>query len=231
LPERRIVPDDHVASIEHFLAALPFTPSGVVHVGAHEGQEVAAYLRAGCQRIVLVEANPEHCATLRRRFAAVPEVRVLEYAVSDAGGRAELRLHASRSGDTQSSSLLPLKRFADAGTLRAAGTVAVTAVTLDELFARHALDPAVHELLVLDVQGAEAAVLRGAAATLPRLRAVLCEVELVELYEGAALEDEIVAALAAAGFACVDRLYYELADARGGREAAWGDALFVTGRR
>jgi FkbM family methyltransferase len=227
LPEPRIVPDDHVASIEHFLAALPFAPSGVIHVGAHEGQEVASYLRAGCARVVLVEANPEHCATLRRRFADVPQVTVLEYAVSDACGPAELRLHASRSGDTQSSSLLALKRFADVGTLRAAGTVAVTAITLDELCARHAIDPAAHELLVLDVQGAEGHVLRGAAQVLPRLRAVLCEVELVELYDGAPLEAEIVERLAAAGFARIDALYYELADARGRRGVAWGDGLFV----
>jgi FkbM family methyltransferase len=227
LPEPRIVPDDHVASIEHFLAALPFAPSGVVHVGAHEGQEVASYLRAGCARIVLVEANPEHCATLRDRFAGTPEVTVLEYAVSDASGPVELRLHASRSGDTQASSLLALKRFADVGTLRAVGTVTVDAITLDELFARHGLDPAEHELLVIDVQGAEAHVLRGAAGTLPLLRAVLCEVELVELYDGAALEDEIVATLAAAGFARVDRLYYELTDVRGQRGVAWGDGLFV----
>jgi FkbM family methyltransferase len=227
LPEPRIVPDDHVASIEHFLAALPFAPSGVVHVGAHEGQEVASYLRAGCARIVLVEANPEHCATLRERFAGTPEVTVLEYAVSDVSGPAELRLHASRSGDTQASSLLALKRFADAGTLRAVGSVPVTAITLDELFPRHGLDPAQHELLVVDVQGAEAHVLRGAAATLPLLRAVLCEVELVELYDGAPPEEEIVATLAAAGFARTDRLYYEFADVRGQRGVAWGDGLFV----
>jgi FkbM family methyltransferase len=227
LTEPRIVPDDHVASIEHFLGALPFGPSGVVHVGAHEGQEVPSYLAAGCRRIVLVEANPEHCATLRRRFADIPQLTVLEYAVSDTGWPAQLRLHASRSGDTQSSSLLALKRFADAGTLRAVGTVPVIAITLDELFARHGLDPAGHELLVLDVQGAEARVLLGAAATLPRLRAVVCEVELIELYDGAALEEEIVATLAAAGFARADRLYYELTDVRGRRKVAWGDGLFV----
>lgn len=221
--------DDHVASIEHFLGMLEplLTLSGVVHVGAHEGQEVASYLAAGCERVVLVEANPVHCATLRERFAHEPRVTVLEYAVTDATGTVELRLHASRSGDTQSSSLLALKTFADVGTLRAMGTVAVPAITLDDLFERHGLDPVVHELLVVDVQGAEGLVLRGGARALEDLRAVLTEVELEELYAGAPPEEEIAALLAGAGFELVDSVYYELSDVEGRRRVAWGDGLFV----
>lgn len=216
-----------MASIEHFLSVLAPAPRGVVHVGAHHGQEVASYFAAGCERVALVEANPEHCAVLRERFGDDPRVRVFEYAVTDTPGTATLRLHASRSGDTQSSSLLALERFKDVGTLRALGTIDVPAVTLDGLFAEHGLDAAAYDLLVLDIQGAEAMALQGAPAVLSRVRAVLCEVQLIELYAGAPLEGEIDALLAAAGFVRRDSLYYSLRDVEGREDVAWGDGLFV----
>ena len=216
-----------MASIEHFLTVLDPAPAGVVHVGAHHGQEVASYFAAGCEHVALVEANPDHCALLRERFGADPRVQVLEYAVSDTPGTATLRLHASRSGDTQSSSLLALDRFKETGTIRALGTVDVPAITLDALYECHELDPAVFELLVLDVQGAEALALRGAAGVLAQVRAVLCEVQLIELDAGAPLVDEIDALFAAAGFMRADSLYYALTDTEGRRRVAWGDGLFV----
>ena len=228
-PERRIVPDDHVASIEYLLAALARyrPPRGAVHVGAHHGEEVGAYLAAGCREVVLVEANPEHCAVLEERFAGDPRVRVLNYAVSDSAGTAELNVYASRSGDTQSASLLPLGHFREVGTLRPAGVVEVAAIGLDDLFDRHGLDPGVHDLLTLDVQGAELLALRGGAAVLPRLRAVIAELALVELYEGAPLEAAVDEALASHGYRRLDSLYYELTDVRGRTYPAWGDGLFV----
>lgn len=227
MPERRIVPDDQVATIEHFLGVLGTPPVGVVHVGGYEGEEVDSYLATGCERVVLVEANPEHAAALRARFAAEPRVTVLEYAVTDAVGTADLHVNASRSGATGASSVLALKRFRDVGTLRETATVSVETISLDVLYDRHGLDPVEHDLLVLDIQGAEGMALRGAAAILPRLRAVLCEVALVELYEDAPLEDEIVRTLKVCGFERLDTLYYELVDVQNARNVAWGDALFV----
>jgi hypothetical protein len=58
--------------------------------------------------------------------------------------------------------------------------------------------------------------------------AVLTEVALIELYDGAAGEREIEELLAAAGFVGVDALYYELYEGSR-RFPAWGDRLFVRG--
>ena len=227
--ERRIGPDDHVASIEHFLALLceHRPPAAVVHLGAHHGQEVAAYRDAGCEEVVVVEANPEHCAVLQERFANDGRVRVLNYAVAEHSGTARLNVYASRSGDTQSASLLPLGHFREVGTVKPAGAVEVPAITLDELYERHALDPRTHDLLVVDVQGAELLALRGGARVVPKLSAVLCEVALVELYEGAPLEHVVDTLLSEWGYRRLDSLYYELTDVRGQCYPAWGDALFV----
>jgi len=222
LPELRVVPDDHVASIEHFLGVLGAPQAAVIHVGAHEGQEVAAYVAAGARSIVLVEANPRHVATLRERFAGTPEVRIAGCAVGAEPGTAQLRLHTSRSGDTQSASLLELAELGEVGTVRTEGAIEVEVRTLDDVAAGEACD-----LLVVDVQGAELLALRGATELLRRVRAVVCEIELRPLYAGAPAEEAIVELLGAAGLERADALYYELTTAAGERRLAWCDVLFV----
>lgn len=221
MPELRVVPDDHVASIEHFLGVLG-AAAAVIHVGAHEGQEVAAYLAAGARSIVLVEANPQHVATLRERFAGTPAVRIVGCAVGAERGTAQLRLHTSRSGDTQAASLLELAELGEVGTVRTEGTIEVEVRTLDDIAAGEACD-----LLVVDVQGAELLALRGATALLRRVKAVVCEIELRPLYAGAPAEETIVELLAAAGLERADALYYELTTAAGERRLGWCDVLFV----
>jgi FkbM family methyltransferase len=46
------------------LEELRIRPVGVIHVGAHLGQEVPLYLSVGLDRITLVEPDPEACATM-----------------------------------------------------------------------------------------------------------------------------------------------------------------------
>lgn len=222
MPELRVVPDDHVASIEHFLGVLAAPPNAVIHVGAHEGQEVAAYLAAGARSVVLVEPNPEHVATLRERFAGTPEVRIAGCAAGAEPGTATLRLHTSRSGDTQSASLLELAELGEVGTVHTQGAVEVAVRTLDEIAGGEPCD-----LLVVDVQGAELLALRGATELLTRVTAVVCEIELRPLYAGAPAEAAIVELLGAAGLERADTLHYELTTAAGERRLAWCDALFV----
>jgi FkbM family methyltransferase len=227
MSERRIVADDHGATIEHFLSRLPAPPETVVHIGAHMGEEVEAYRRHGARRIVLVEASPGNVAALRERFDAAADVEVLHAAATDHDGVERLLLHTNRRGETESASLLPMKRLGEiVSTLRTEDEVEVPAARLDTLLERAAVDPAAIDLLVLDVQGAEARVLRGAPRALAGLRALLTEVALIDLYEGAALEGEIEPLVLDAGLVAADALYYELYEGED-RFPAWGDRLFV----
>ena len=227
MSERRIVPDDHRATIEHFLSLLPAPPTTVVHVGAHLGEEVDAYRRHGARRIVLVEAGPANVAALRARFGTDADVEILHAAATDRDGVEHLLLHTNRRGETESASLLPMKRLGEiVTTLRTEEAVEVPAARLDTLLERAAVDPAAIHLLVLDVQGAEAHVLRGAPRALAGVRALLTEVALIDLYEGAALESEIEPLVLAAGLSPRDALYYELYEGDR-RFPAWGDRLFV----
>jgi FkbM family methyltransferase len=224
---RRIVADNHEATIEHFLSVLGGPLGTVVHVGAHTGEEVDAYRRHGAQRVVLVEASPTTCQALAERFGADDGIEVIHAAVTDREGIERLLLHTDSRGGTESASLLAMKRLGEiVSTMHAGQAVEVPATTLDALLERAAIDPGTIGLLVLDVQGAELRVLLGAERTLSGVRAVLTEVALIDLYDGAAREEDVDRLMTAAGFRTLDALYYELSESDH-RFPAWGDRLYV----
>ena len=73
-------------------------------------------------------------------------------------------------------------------------------------------------------------VLEGAEETLASVQAVLTEVHVIELYDGAATEEEVNAFLEQRGFERVDSVYHELHDERT-RFPAWGESLFMRRER
>lgn len=218
--------DDHAGIVERFLDQL--TPvDGVVHVGAHEGQEVDAYVARGASLVVLVEPNPDACRVLRERYRDRPEVRVIEAAAFDAERPVKLLVHTSRGGSTEPASVLALGRFKEiVPTLETPTEIEVEAAPLDVLLAREGLEPERFQLLNVDVQGAELHVLRGAERLLAAVSAVLAEVHVVELYAGGADEQAVDACLADRGFRRLDAEYHELYD-ESGSFPAWGEVLYV----
>lgn len=162
------------ARLEDVLGDLP--RAGVVHVGAHKGQEVPHYRRAGFDRIVCVEPNPKRARQLRRLG-----VTVHQCAVSATPGPATL--HLTRF-DEQSSLLTPTK-------IQATGTIKVPCRPLAELQAGC-------NVAVVDVQGSELDVLR--SADLVSLDLVIVETCGTIRYEGAASREAIHEFWAAAGW-------------------------------
>jgi FkbM family methyltransferase len=142
---------------------------GVIHVGAHEGREIAVYDRLGAERVVFIEANPQVHARLAAAMRTRPGVICVQRALSDRAGILQPHL----ASFDQSSSLLPLALHRRVyPEIAPAGVVDVPASTLDELMAELNFGETPFELLVVDVQGAEGLVLKGAEKTLRQTRAV-----------------------------------------------------------
>jgi FkbM family methyltransferase len=223
----KILPDDHDAMIELFLrrAQGQIAITGVIHVGAHLGQEVARYREFGIRSMTLIEANPNHCTSLHTRFVADPSIKVIHCAITDYDGTIELHLNKSRSGNDESSSILRLKELSRiVPTLRTEETITVPARRLDSLLDDGAF--AGCNFLNMDIQGAELQALRGAVKTLQAIDAVLIETNLIEMYSGCALQHDIDEMLQSHGFTCIERVYHELYEAER-RFPAWGESLFI----
>jgi FkbM family methyltransferase len=146
------------------------TGATVVDIGAHIGQfTLLGARRAGPSGLVLsFEPNPENRARLKRNVERnrLANVRVLEYAVSDRGGRATLQI--------------PEVEYPSAeGSLRAKGPVqkeyAIETRRLDDVLNELRIDRV--DVMKVDVEGFEAEVFRGAAQMLRSSRpAILFEV-------------------------------------------------------
>ena len=189
---------------------------GVIHVGAHEGRELAAYRKLGAERVLFIEANLAVFSRLAAAMANEKDVIAVNRAVCDRAGKIDMHL----ASFDQSSSLLTMHRHREVyPQIVPAGTVSVDAVTLDGLMAELGLAAPDFNFLAIDVQGAEALVLKGASETLAHIDAISVEVNFTDLYRGGAEIEDIESLLDERGFKRVSLIspYHP----------SWGDALYV----
>ncbi len=105
---------------------------------------------------------------------------------------------------TGSNSILSLKGHAEIfPDINPTGRVRVPARTLDSLLAERGLAGDAFNVAIVDVQGAELQVLRGATTQLARWDGLLVEVNFSELYQDCAQIEQIDDHLAGFGFARV----------------------------
>jgi FkbM family methyltransferase len=200
---------------------------GIVHVGADVGQEVAQYFSYGFENIILIEANPDCHRTLLSKFGDDPRIKIFNYAICDKRGTIDFHIHTSRSGSTEPASILPMKRFKEiVKTLHTTKTIQVPAMTLDAVFEKYRIAVSDYNFINLDIQGAELLAFRGAGKLLSSIDVIISELNVVEMYEDGALEDEVVRYLDQQGFDMKHAIYHTLYD-ENSTFPAWGEGLFV----
>lgn len=171
---------------------------GIIHVGANVGQEAERYARGG-QRVVWIEPNPSLIPRLRSNAERHPGQMVIEALVSERDGD-ELDFHIANN-DGHSSSILNMKAhrhmFPD---VKYVDRLRMRTQTLPTLLAEHGIDGSAYDTLVLDTQGAELMVLRGADQMLRGFRYIQTEAPDFEAYAGCPTREILVAYLAERGF-------------------------------
>jgi FkbM family methyltransferase len=121
---------------------LRIRPQGVLHVGAHHGEEVPIYLAAGFKRITLVEPDPRNCDVIAAApWIEEPGVGIVNKAC---GPRGTQTFH--RAAITPFSGLKQDRRQ------KPAGTFPVEVVPIADIQAELAVQP---NVLTVDTQGTE----------------------------------------------------------------------------
>jgi len=207
------------------LAILPqklLPLSFVIDVGANHGQWIGSLLEfLAIPEVWIFEPNPEAMRACRERIGTRPGVTFFDLALGELPGQAEL--HVTASSDF-ASILPPRSDFLEAHYGKNAAHVVekkqIPVVTLDSLFA----EPRTVDLLKIDVQGFERAVLCGARRVLENTRAVLMEVNLQSHYAGDDTLPALWNMLANQGFSL-----WSLSPPFTGVDgkALWADALFL----
>ena len=185
---------------------------GVVHVGANIGQERELYRRRGLD-VLWIEPIPDVFATLVENIAGMPRQRALESLVTDRDD-VPYEFHVANNGG-ESSSILDLKEHRDVWpTVHFTKTVTLKSTTLATLLARERIDVARYDALVMDTQGSELLVLRGAEPVLGQFKYIKTEVPDFEAYAGCAQLEEINRFLLERGYVELSRNCF--ASRRGG---------------
>lgn len=183
--------------------------TGVVHCGAHRGQEFVEYYKCGIRNIVFIEPCKPAFNYLRRHFTG--KASLFNCALGAFNGTAIMNVETANTG--QSNSLLkPEKHLQQFPTIKFDRTEMVEVKTLDSLD----LPKGKYNLLNMDVQGYELEVLKGATETLRYIDVVYTEINRDEVYKGCARIEQLDEFLS--DFERVET------DWGGG---TWGDAIYV----
>jgi len=178
----------------HRLAPVDAQLETIVHVGAHLAQERSHYESHGYKQIMWIEASEEihgRLAEVINNHQGTAEHLTQCALLTDQDDEpVELR-HFSNDG--MSSSIFSqtqqsVKRWP--GVVETGSTEAAISKTLDTLLSETKfIDHC--DVLIVDVQGAELLVLKGAEVTLKSAKAVICEVSTQPFYEGGVMFKEL----------------------------------------
>lgn len=190
-------------------------PKGVLHVGAHTGEEAPVYLELGIKRQVWVEANPDLIPRLTHQLSGNDEAIILNFAAGEVNS--DMMLNIS-SNDGQSSSILELGTHKIVHPdVRYVSAVSVPVVRLDSVPMPFC------DFLNLDVQGYEGHVLRGMGDMLKQFRWIYTEVSKDEVYKGCMTLESMDLFMTVNGFRRV-----ELFNSGGFFDRLrWSDSLYI----
>ena len=204
-------------------ASFKTSPAFVIDVGANHGNWTGSLLELlPIPEVWIFEPNPEAMKICRQRIGSRSGVKYFDMALGEAAG--QITLHVTASSDF-ASVLPPRTEFLEKHYKSSASIVLnkqVEVCTLDSLVP----ESKSVDLLKIDVQGFERAVLSGARRVLANTRSVLIEVNMQSHYVGDDNFPALWSILADHGFS-----FWALSPPFLGQagQSLWADAVFVRG--
>ena len=186
---------------------------GIIHIGAHRGQEIEEYVDNGIQDIIMFEPVSLNFNILEKRMADV-NANISAYQVALGNEEKNVTMYLSDNDLISSSVLRPKVHLQLHPGVGFPGTEEVEMKRLDS-FAEETQN---FNFINMDVQGYELEVLKGGAETLEHVDYVYCEINRDELYEGNAFVEDLDEFLSDYS---MERVETDWAG------TLWGDALYV----
>ena len=191
------------------------TFKGAIAAGVHWAEEHNDYLKAGIDKFVYIEPCTDAFDVLVGKFLNNASVTLFKVACGEQEG--EFDMYVSKDNQGQSNSLLkPELHIFQHPEVKFNEMETVKVMPMDKL----EFDRKDYNLLVMDVQGAEGMVLKGAKETLPFIDYIYTECNRDETYSGNMQIDEMDEFLAEFGFERVETYWPS-------ENWSWGDALYI----
>ena len=185
--------------------------TGIIHIGAHYGEEISDYIDNGIKDIILFEPLSDNFNILEKNVKNL-NANIIGYQVALGSTSGNSKMYVS-SNEKQSSSILkPKVHLTHHPNVSFPSTEIVEVKALDEF------ETSNFNFINMDVQGYELEVLKGATKTLTHIDYVYCEVNRDEVYENNAFIEQIDEYLSRYNLIRVETDW-------GGE--IWGDALYI----
>lgn len=185
--------------------------NGIIHIGAHYGEEVSEYISNEISNIILFEPLDENFDILLKKIKGFNgNIKCNKVALGSKRSHATMFVS---SNDKQSSSILkPKSHLTQYPSITFNSTEIVEVHLLDDY------DTQNFNFINIDVQGYELEVLKGGIKTLENIDYIYSEVNRNELYENGVLVEELDEFLYQYNFRRITTSWV------GG---TWGDALYI----
>jgi hypothetical protein len=187
----------------------------ILHVGAHECEELNAYkeyLNVSQEDIIWIDGIREKVRHAKKRN--IPNV--YQAVISDEDGK---NVNFNITNNFQSSSIFELGTHKQEHPhVKVMKTVTRITTTLENFFKNNNLDPSKCNMWCFDIQGAELLALKGGKNLLCNVDVLYLEVNEKELYVGCANVSEIDCFLKNYGFERVETFM---------TNHGWGDAIYI----
>lgn len=188
---------------------------GILHLGAHLGEEAKDYHDAGIDRVIWVEGNPSLVSQLKENVAAYSQNQVFNLLVSDKDNAA---VNFNVTEFSQSSSILELGITKEIHGTNVIEKIPLTAHRIDSFFRDNNLNIEAYNFVNIDLQGYELIALKSMGRLLDNVDWVYTEVNVKSLYKNCALLYQVDNFLLKKGFVRVQTYM---------TTHFWGDALYV----
>lgn len=185
--------------------------TGVIHIGAHFGEENGVYNQLKIKNRTYFEPNSKNFNTLKQNLGN--KYNLINKALGNDNKKMTMFVESANSG--QSNSLLkPALHLRQYPHIQFTDTEEVDMVRMDDM----GLDFSDYNFINIDVQGYELEVFKGAEKTLNNIDYIMSEINRDEVYENCARIEDLINFLSPYGFKLVET------DWAGN---SWGDGLFI----
>lgn len=203
-----------IVGFEDYKNNYNFNVKGIVHVGAHIGQEYDEYIQNfGNIETHWFEPIPSIYNDLENNLKGKPGVNLYNFALGETESKSQMFVDIGNEG--QSSSILKPKEHINQFPHIVFDDTNKTDITISKL---DNFDIGDSNMLVLDTQGYELNVLKGSLETLNKIDYIFTEFNTVEMYDGCPKIEDIDLLLSDYGFERVETWY---------TSQNWGDAFYI----
>lgn len=187
---------------------------GVIHIGAHHGQEYATYKNLNIKNIIFFEPLSDNFKILKERVG--DECELFNLALGNTVG--EIKMHVEVNNNGQSSSILKPKLHLDQYPhITFENEEIVKVEKLDNININDNIN-----FINVDVQGYELEVFKGGINTLEKIDYIIAEVNRAELYENCTQIEDLDNFLNKYNFKRVETAWDGV---------TWGDALYIKNKK